>query len=53
MEYVTCNRQIFGNQMNLVKFKKILDNDKKIKLLGKKSDYDCLIGLSGGVDSYM
>ena len=49
-----CNRQILwkSNEFSKIQKKEILDNEvKKIKLLGKKSDYDCLIGLSGGVDS--
>ena len=51
-----CNRQILwkSNEFSKIQKKEILDNEvKKIKLLGKKSDYDCLIGLSGVLTVHM
>ena len=49
-----CNRQIQwkNSEMNLTeKDEELKIITDKIKIAGKDSDYDCLIGLSGGVDS--
>ena len=53
-----CDHAVDYNNEILPKWNKLLDNphlleDKiaEIKKVGKNSDYDCLLGLSGGVDS--
>jgi N-acetyl sugar amidotransferase len=46
--YSNLTKYYFGDDPDLTKFNSVIE---KIKLNGKKSKYDILIGLSGGVDS--